>query len=55
MNRLAEALKIRPGEERMAFLIIGMMLLTSTGFTLGTTGVDTLFFTRYGVDSYNFV
>ena len=50
MNRLAEALKIRPGEERMAFLIIGMMLLTSTGFTLGTTGVDTLFFTRYGVD-----
>ncbi len=50
MNRLADALKIRPGEERMAFLIIGMMLLTSTGFTLGTTGVDTLFFTRYGVD-----
>ena len=50
MNRLAEALKIRSGEERMAFLIVGMMLLTSTGFTLGTTGVDTLFFARYGVD-----
>lgn len=50
MNPLAEALKIRRGEERMAFLIIGIMLLTSTGFTLGTTGVDTLFFSRYGVE-----
>jgi len=50
MNRLAETLKIRPGEERMAFLIVGMMVLTSIGFTLGTTGVDTLFFARYGVE-----
>jgi hypothetical protein len=50
MNRLAEVLKIRPGEERMAFLLIGIMLFTSAGFTLGTTGVEALFFARFGVD-----
>jgi len=49
MKRLAEVFKIHPGEERMAVLIIGVMLFTSAGFTLGNTGVETLFFARYGV------
>jgi len=49
MKRFAEVLKIRPGEERMATLIILVMLFTSAGFTLGNTGVETLFFSRYGV------
>ena len=33
----------------MAALIIGVMLFTSAGFTLGNTGVEALFFARYGV------
>jgi HEAT repeat protein len=49
MKRLAEILKIRPGEERMATLIIVVMLFTSAGFTLGNTGADALFFARFGV------
>jgi HEAT repeat protein len=50
MKRLAEVLKIHPGEERMAALIIGVMLFTSAGYTLGNTGVEALFFARFGVE-----
>lgn len=50
MKRLAEILKIRPGEERMASLVIGMMLFASAGYTFGNTGVEALFFSRYGVE-----
>jgi len=50
MKRLAEILKIRPGEERMASLVIGLMLFASAGYTFGNTGVETLFFSRYGVE-----
>ena len=49
MKRLAEVLKIKPGEGRIATLVIGVMLFTSAGFTLGNTGVEALFFARYGV------
>ena len=49
MKRLAEFLKIRPGEERMASLMMGLMLFASMGYAFGNTGVETLFFTRYGV------
>jgi HEAT repeat protein len=50
MKRLAEVLKIRPGEERMATLVIGLMLFASAGYTVGNTGVEALFFARYGVE-----
>jgi len=50
MKRLVEILKIRPGEERMATLVIGLMLFASAGFTFGNTGVEALFFARYGVE-----
>lgn len=33
----------------MATLVIGLMLFTSAGFTLGNTGVEALFFARFGV------
>lgn len=33
----------------MVTLVIAVMLLTSAGFTLGSTGIETLFFARYGV------
>ena len=50
MKRLAEALKIRSGEGRMASLVIGLMLFASGGYTIGNTGVEALFFARYGVE-----
>ena len=50
MKRLAEVLKIRPGEERMATFVIGLMLFASAGYTFGNTGVEALFFARYGVE-----
>lgn len=34
----------------MATLVIGVMLFTSAGFTLGNTGVEALFFARFGVE-----
>lgn len=43
-------LSIKPGESRMASLTIGVMLFTSMGAALGGTGIETLFFTRFGVD-----
>lgn len=34
----------------MVALVIGIMLFTSAGFTLGNTAVEALFFARFGVD-----
>lgn len=34
----------------MAILVIGLMLFASAGYTLGNTGVEALFFARYGVE-----
>jgi len=34
----------------MAFLVIGLMLFASAGYTVGNTGVEALFFARYGVE-----
>ncbi len=48
MNRLGEALKIRPGEGRMAVLLIGLMLFTSAGGSIGGNGIEALFFARFG-------
>ncbi len=51
MNHLRELLNIHPGENRMAALVLGIMGLTAAGFTLGSTGVEALFFARYGVQN----
>jgi len=48
-SRLRTAFHIHAGEGRMAVLVIGVMLFKSAGFTLGSKGVETLFYTRYGV------
>ena len=34
----------------MATLVIGLMLFASAGYTVGNTGVEALFFARYGVE-----
>jgi len=49
MKRLAELFAIRPEEGRLAALLVALMLITSLGTTLGGTGVETLFFARFGV------
>ena len=50
MIRLAQALSIRSGEGRMASLMIGIMLFTAVGASLGGTAIEALFFARFGVD-----
>src|SRR5512138_3084402 len=50
MTRLTQALSIRPGESRMASLVIGVMLFTAMGAALGGTGIEALFFARFGVE-----
>ncbi len=49
-TRVRSTLNIHADESRMAALVIGVMILTSAGFTLGSTGIGTLFLTRYGVE-----
>jgi HEAT repeat protein len=50
MMRLTQLLSIRPGEERMASLVIGVMLFTSMGAAFGGTAIEALFFARFGVE-----
>ncbi|HEX5809406.1 MAG TPA: hypothetical protein VFY25_12135, partial [Anaerolineales bacterium] len=50
MTRLMQALSIRPGENRMASLVIGIMLFTALGAAVGGTGIEALFFARFGVE-----
>ena len=50
MPRLASLLSIKPNEGRMSSLMIGIMLSTAIGAALGGTGIEALFFARFGVD-----
>ena len=50
MTRLEQALSIRPGESRMASLMIGIMLFTAMGAAVGGIGIEALFFARFGVE-----
>src|SRR5512147_1413383 len=50
MTRIFHLLSIRSGEERMASLVIGVMLLTSLGAAFGGTAIEALFFARFGVE-----
>ena len=50
MMRFAQALSIKSGESRMASLMIGIMLFTAMGAALGGTGIEALFFARFGVE-----
>src|SRR5512147_1552437 len=50
MTRLTQALSIKSGESRMASLVIGIMLFTAMGASFGGTGIEALFFARFGVE-----
>jgi HEAT repeat protein len=51
MSQLAKLLKIKPGEGLMASLLIGLMIFATAGITIGSTGVDALFFARFGAQN----
>ena len=50
VNKLSRLLSIKSGEGRMSSLMIGIMLFTAFGAALGGTGIEALFFARFGVD-----
>ncbi|MEK7784041.1 MAG: hypothetical protein AAB658_01290, partial [Chloroflexota bacterium] len=49
MTRFWELLAVRPNERRMASLLVGLMLITAAGSAIGSTGIETLFYSRFGV------
>src|SRR5919198_1055055 len=51
MGRLGEALRVRRGEGRTVALTVGTMAVASAGFAIGQSGIDGLFFSRYGVEN----
>ncbi|MCX6059411.1 MAG: hypothetical protein NTW69_14820 [Chloroflexi bacterium] len=50
MNRILETFKIKPGEECMSALLVGLMLFTSAGAAIGGNATEALFFARFGVE-----
>ncbi|HEX2025525.1 MAG TPA: HEAT repeat domain-containing protein [Actinomycetota bacterium] len=48
MARLQSLLSIRPGEGRLAFRLLALMLIGMSGAMIGANGVESLFFTRFG-------
>ncbi len=46
--RLQGALKIRPGEGATAFRMVTLMIVGMAGAIIGSAGVESLFFSRYG-------
>ncbi|MGQ0604282.1 MAG: MFS transporter, partial [Anaerolineales bacterium] len=50
MSRLADLLALRSGEGRLAALVIGVMASTAAGSALGGTGIEALFFSRFGTE-----
>ncbi len=50
MKGLLKVLKIKPGEGRMAALVIGLMLCISAGSSIGGNATEALFFARFGVE-----
>ena len=50
MDRILETFKIKPGEERMSALLMGLMLITAAGGAIGGNATEALFFARFGVE-----
>lgn len=50
MQKIISLLNIRSDEIKTASLLIGIMLFSAIGYTLGGTGIEALYFARYGTD-----
>jgi HEAT repeat protein len=46
--KLRSALRIRAGEERVAFRLLALMAVAMAGAAIGANGVESLFFARFG-------
>lgn len=55
MQKIYSLLNIRPEETRKAILLTGIMLFIAIGYTLGGTGIEALYFTRYGTSQLPFL
>jgi HEAT repeat protein len=49
MARVAGVLKVREGEGRTVALTVGTMAVAAAGLAIGQSGIDGLFFSRFGV------
>jgi HEAT repeat protein len=50
-SAILRALKIRPGEGTVAFLVIAMMFVDWSGFAIGGNAIEGLLFARFGPDA----
>ncbi|MEW5941195.1 MAG: MFS transporter, partial [Chloroflexota bacterium] len=50
VSKISSLLDIRPNETRVAALLIGIMLFSAAGYSLGGTGIEALYFARFGTD-----
>ncbi|MDP9241570.1 MAG: hypothetical protein M3O84_00170, partial [Actinomycetota bacterium] len=50
-SRLSSALKVRPGEGRVAVRVLAMMFVIWSGFAIGGNAVEGLLFARFGPDA----
>jgi MFS family permease len=50
LKNLAALLSIKPNEGRMSALMIGVTLFSAMGSAFGGTGIEALFFARFGVE-----
>lgn len=50
-GRVRAALKVRPGEGGVVVRLLAMMFVGMAGAAVGATGVESLFFSRYGTDA----
>jgi HEAT repeat protein len=48
--RLAALFQVRPGEGRLAALLVALMFLPAAGGAIGSPGIEALFYSRYGVE-----
>jgi HEAT repeat protein/ATP/ADP translocase len=50
VNKIASLLNIYSSEIKSTSLLIGIMLFSTFGYSLGGTGIEALYFARYGTD-----
>ncbi|MGH9197630.1 MAG: hypothetical protein ACRD1T_18035, partial [Acidimicrobiia bacterium] len=55
LGRLVKVRPEEPDEGRKALLVVGLMIFTSAGGSIGGNGIDALFFSRYGVEFLPFM
>ncbi|MBC7876798.1 MAG: cyclic nucleotide-binding domain-containing protein [Anaerolineales bacterium] len=50
INKIQSLLNIRANEGKPALLLVGIMFFSTAGYSLGGTGIEALYFARFGTD-----